>query len=319
MPALAPTTSSPASSSDHTSDSNATPRTKRSRVSAEHTLNRVRENQRRHRARQRDHVASLERKLAETEKLLHEARQEIALLRQEAAQRAGYEMVDCSTTDRSMLPSTITTTTTNTISTMTIVAGPTSFISAPLQQNPLAQDDYTDGTQPLPDLSFFTDDTSSSYYLPLSTMSSSSSSGSNSITTPSIITSSPPLPLPLPLPLLDTPTNGPPPCCSDTPITTASSTTNTGTNSTTSTPSSTTPNDPECTSCKTRPPPSPTESTTLCAQAYILIGQQNFRNLDPQSIRLWLVQGLRRAQRQGEGCRVENGALLRLLDFISGV
>ena len=50
-----------------------------------------------------------------------------------------------------------------------------------------------------------------------------------------------------------------------------------------------------------------------------MIRQQNFRNLDPDTIRLWLAQGLRRAQREGEGCRVENGALLRLLDFISGL
>ncbi|USP76401.1 hypothetical protein yc1106_03675 [Curvularia clavata] len=301
MPALAPT-SSPASSYDHTSDSSTAPRTKRSRVSAEHTLNRVRENQRRHRARQRDHVASLERKLAETEKLLCEARQEIALLRQEAAERAAYDLME-SGTERPMLPNT------TTISTMTIVAGPPSL---PLPQDSLPQNDYTDGTQTLQEFSFFTDDTSSSYYLPLSPNTTSSSSSSS---TTSIITTSPPLPLPLPLPLLDPPTNGPPPCCSDTPLLLSSP----STPSSTSTHTPSTPDDPECTSCKTRPPPAPTESTTLCAQAYVLIHQQNFRNLDPESIRLWLVQGLRRAQRQGEGCRVENGALLRLLDFISGV
>jgi hypothetical protein len=72
-------------------------------------------------------------------------------------------------------------------------------------------------------------------------------------------------------------------------------------------------------SCKTRPPPDPSESTTLCAQAFVMIGQQNFRNLDPGTIRLWLALGLWRARREGEGCRVENGALLRLLDFISGL
>jgi hypothetical protein len=84
-------------------------------------------------------------------------------------------------------------------------------------------------------------------------------------------------------------------------------------------PSSNSTNDLECSSCKTKPLPDPSESTTLCAQAFVMIGQQNFRNLDPDTIRLWLAQGLRRAQREGEGCRVENGALMRLLDFISGL
>ncbi|EOA86540.1 uncharacterized protein SETTUDRAFT_170982 [Exserohilum turcica Et28A] len=203
MPCSPSASSSPCSSStDHTSDTPA-PRSRRARVSAEHTLNRVRENQRRHRARQRDHVASLEQKLAETEKLLAEARAEIAMLRQEAT------------------------------------ATPT----------------------PTP-------------------------------TPTTTITTLPP------------PTTGPPPCCSDPPS---------------FPPPANQPVDLECSSCKTRPPPAPTESTTLCAQAYVMIRQQNFRNLDPDTIRLWLAQGLRRAQREGEGCRVENGALLRLLDFISGL
>lgn len=100
------------------------------------------------------------------------------------------------------------------------------------------------------------------------------------------------------------PIGGPPPCCSD---------------ATTSLPPRNEFVDPECSTCKTKPPPDPSESTTLCAQAFVLISQQNFRNLDPQTIRLWLAQGLRRAQREGEGCRVENGALMRLLDYISGL
>ncbi|KAF2006441.1 hypothetical protein P154DRAFT_518047 [Amniculicola lignicola CBS 123094] len=71
--------------------------------------------------------------------------------------------------------------------------------------------------------------------------------------------------------------------------------------------------------CATRPAPAPTESTTLCTQAYILIEQQNFRGIDATTIRVWLDKGFRRARERGEGCSVENGALLRVLDFISGV
>jgi hypothetical protein len=113
--------------------------------------------------------------------------------------------------------------------------------------------------------------------------------------------------LPTPIPsspdlALDLDIAGPPPCCEDKPATSLP-------------PSS----DPECSTCKTRPAPLPSESTTLCAQAYVMISQQNFRHVDAGTIRLWLYQGYRRAQRQGEGCRVENGALFRLLDFISGL
>ncbi|PZD25599.1 hypothetical protein A1F96_08307 [Pyrenophora tritici-repentis] len=85
MPSPQPSISSPGSSTSSASTSSISPapRGGRTRVSAEHTLNRVRENQRRHRARQRDHVASLEQKLAETEALLAEARAEIASLKEQ--------------------------------------------------------------------------------------------------------------------------------------------------------------------------------------------------------------------------------------------
>ncbi|KAF1942412.1 hypothetical protein EJ02DRAFT_454276 [Clathrospora elynae] len=56
-------------------------------------------------------------------------------------------------------------------------------------------------------------------------------------------------PLPTDLDILNT--NGPPPCCSDP----------------TSSPQPDEPVNPECSTCKTRPPPDPSESTTLFAQA----------------------------------------------------
>lgn len=60
------------------------------------------------------------------------------------------------------------------------------------------------------------------------------------------------------------------------------------------------------------------EMTNLCSQAYFLIAQQNFRGLDAITIRNWLFHGFRRARVEEEGCRVENGILFSLLDFISG-
>jgi hypothetical protein len=233
-------------------------------------LNRVRENQRRHRARQRDHVASLEQKLAETEKLLEEARAEIAALKEEAAsassrQSAGQagnlrcEENTCSGHSAS----------TRDIPQISQQTSEPALVQPHANLDP--QLDYPDVR--IPDLSFLGNP---SFYL---------SSFSNIPATDLLNVA------------------GPPPCCSDT----------------LSSPSPNEPVDPQCSSCKTKPPPDPSESTTLCAQAYVMISQQNFRNLDPDTIRLWLAQGLRRAQREGEGCRVENGALMRLLDFISGL
>ncbi|OAL04618.1 hypothetical protein IQ06DRAFT_290671 [Phaeosphaeriaceae sp. SRC1lsM3a] len=261
------TITSPAStSSDHTSD-DAQPR-RRSRVSAEHTLNRVRENQRRHRARQRDRVTSLEEKLAETEKLLAEARAEIEFLK--ASQEATTIM--CRNSQ---------------------VEIPRDFAACDVHENvdntpkpsELAVINEEAGPQfPYlgnPDLSFLGNDVSSAFIIDINNLAipvTTTTEGLESV-------------------------SGPPPCCSDT----------------ASLPLPDEHADPECSTCKTKPPPDPSESTTLCAQAFVLISQQNFRNLDPETIRMWLAQGLRRAQREGEGCRVENGALLRLLDYISGI
>ena len=184
------------------------PAKRKSRVSAEHTLSRVRENQRRHRARRRDHVASLERKLVEMTKELREVRGEIDVLRAEHA----LCPIRFSRSDN------IAAYTPNSLSELAPSLQTTHQFSTP---------------------------------------------------TPSTF-------------LLDL-TNAIPP-----------------------------PSPREC------PHHDPSESTTLCAQAFVLISQQNFRNLDTETIRVWLAQGLRSAGREGEGCRVVNGVLWGLLEFIGG-
>jgi hypothetical protein len=262
-------TASPTSTScGHASD-DAAPRRK-GRVSAEHTLNRVRENQRRHRARQRDRVATLEEKLAQTEHLLAEARAEITFL------KAQQEATNVICRDNHLeLPEDL-------ASTVAAASRETADLHTKqpeLEVNGGPPFPYL-GTSTTPDLSFLGSDISPAFIIDINS-------------------------LELPLsPPVDDPLSGPPPCCSDTVA--LQSLLNE-------------PVDPECSTCKTKPLPDPSESTTLCAQAFVLISQQNFRNLDPETIRMWLAQGLRRAQREGEGCRVENGALLRLLDYISGI
>ncbi|RMZ68456.1 Trappc4 Sedlin [Pyrenophora seminiperda CCB06] len=323
-----PSIPSPATSaSSPTSSSSATPSSRRggrARVSAEHTLNRVRENQRRHRARQRSHVAALEQKLAETEALLAAARAEIVALKKEKRQSTCINQEYC----------------------VEVQEG------AKEGERKEGQDDYligdADGDEDrglslafgsVSGAEFEEVDTglpeeteqllleggevnalTSLAHPSSNTPAATTSSPTTTTTTTSTISSYDDLSFPpyydtLPDPLSLTPESqptGPPPCCQDPPFTFP---TPFSPSSSPLPPSL----DPECTSCKTRPPPSPTESTTLCAQAYVMIRQQNFRNLDPDTIRMWLAQGLRRAQREGEGCRVENGALLRLLDFISGM
>lgn len=262
MSSITLTIGSPAyTSSDHTSDT-AQPRRK-PRVSAEHTLNRVRENQRRHRARQRDRVASLESQLAEMEKQLIEAKAEIARLKAERE----TENTICR---YSHIP------TTGAAITIDEIGEVNAPQSIPIQ-GPVAPVDQQFQYLDHPDLSFLAGTISPGFVIELNdTVPARSTSASYT---------------------------GPPPCCSDPPTL----------------PGPDEPVDPECSTCKTRPLPDPSESTTLCAQAFVLISQQNFRNLDPGTIRSWLAQGLRRAQRDGEGCRVENGALMRLLDYISGI
>lgn len=268
---MATFTSPTSTLSDHASDDAKSRR--KSRVSAEHTLNRVRENQRRHRARQRDRVATLEEKLAETEQLLAEARAEIAFL------KAQQEATNVICRDNHLeLPQDLATIQT-TIEADSLNKQP-ELAPAAIDHGG-AQFQYPENA----DLSFLSaDDISSAFIIDINSLQ---------------------LPLSVPAPMTNDlkPLSGPPPCCSDTAVV----------------PLLDEPVDPECSTCKTKPPPDPSESTTLCAQAFVMISQQNFRNLDPKTIRMWLAQGLRRAQREGEGCRVENGALLRLLDYISGI
>lgn len=243
--------SSPGSSSDQS-----LPRRK-PRVSAEHTLNRVRENQRRHRARQRDHVTSLEQQLAETERQLAAARAEIEALKAERDTANAFVCYDI-TKHFERLDNAVVT---------------TSAFAPPLEiPGPIAPPE-------LPETSAAVEQT------PIAT--------SFQLRLPSGFTS------------------GPPPCCTDPMLTIVD------TGLELELLPATVVSDPECSTCKTKPPPSPSESTTLCAQAFLMISQQNVRNLDPDLIRLWLDQGYRRAVREGEGCRVENGTLKGLLEYIS--
>ncbi|PVH98851.1 hypothetical protein DM02DRAFT_615507 [Periconia macrospinosa] len=339
-PTTTPTTS-PSSSEQHHPAPRTTTNRGKPRVSAEHTLTRVRENQRRHRARRRDYISTLESKLAETEHRLAAALAEIEELKRERDGLSGGRALFCDHEDEDGTAVKI------------VEGGGMGYIEGEVVEDVDMMQDavhntpeeneeeedvlYSGGSrveEGEDELS--TSPTTSSYSIPSPLSSSSpysSSSSSPSTYPPSTIPyspstsspSSPSLQLHLaPQTLLAPPSpSPPPPCCLDLPLPSSLQPPSSSSSSPRGAPltllPSTTQPSPECTTCHTRPAPLPTESTTLCAQAYILIQQQNFRGIDAATIRLWLYRGYRRARREGEGCRVENGALFRLLDFISGV
>ncbi|KAH8747627.1 hypothetical protein F5883DRAFT_437073 [Diaporthe sp. PMI_573] len=69
--------------------------------------------------------------------------------------------------------------------------------------------------------------------------------------------------------------------------------------------------------CKGLPAPRSGESTTPCFDAYKVIEQQNFSDLDVAAITRWLKPGFRKAADKGGGCRVDTQLLFALLDHIS--
>jgi hypothetical protein len=238
----------------------------------------VRENQRRHRARRRDQLTSLEQKLADTERLLAEAREQIAILRAERDTANAFFCLDLS----KHLDVDVE------IGKAVRDACTRAHVGDEAGDARACGDADADGVVDVGVVD------------PAQQSSTSTSTGATYVFSPiaapqTLSTTEPALPAGTPLAV------GPPPCCTDTPalLSAAGSV------------------DPECASCSTRPPPSPSESTTLCAQAFAMISQVNFRNVDAVQVRAWLAQGYRRAGSAGEGCSVENSVLWGVLDYIS--
>lgn len=59
------------------------------------------------------------------------------------------------------------------------------------------------------------------------------------------------------------------------------------------------------------------EPTMLCSEADILIAQQNFKGMSRADVAIWLWNGFRRPLQPGGGCRVNSDILFTLLAFIS--
>lgn len=310
-----------------------TPRRRTKRVSAQHTLERVRNNQRRHRARRKDHIATLDQKLSEAEQTISILRDQVEIL-QESLARCRRQPHDQNGTDyRTLQP-----------------------------QQPQSQH----GTQPLPltnthgeavqaygSLSDKEDLGAWELSVPASTepLVSGDQPGSevNALISPP--TESPQAPIPIaqlsefspePLLVIESASNQAvaeatsllpatviqdyiftpmTPCCSNDPSSFSHPTVNTA-HGMALIPSQKTPLlmpgyvfQPAIGAYHQGNPYG--ELTMLCSEAYILIAQQNFRGMNQGDVTTWLWNGFRRSFQPGEGCRVNTDMLFSLLAFIS--
>lgn len=310
-----------------------TPRRRTKRVSAQHTQERVRENQRRHRARRKDHIATLEQKLGEAEQTISILRDQVENL-QKALARCRREPHDQNEADYrtlqpqqpqnqhdiSPLPLT------NTHGEVVQAYGSLSDITdlgawelpVPASTEPLVSGDQpgsevnalissrTESPQaliPIAQLSEFIPEPP----LVIGSTSNQAVAGATSL---------------LPAPVIQDYTLTPMmPCCSNDPSLVSQPIFNT-TNGMALAPSQETPLlkpgyvfQPVMESYHQENPYG--ELTMLCSEAYILISQQNFRAMNQGDVATWLWNGFRRSLQPGEGCRVNTAVLFSLLAFIS--
>ncbi|KAM0268988.1 hypothetical protein ACHAPA_004589 [Fusarium lateritium] len=310
-----------------------TPRRRTKRVSAQHTLERVRKNQRRHRARRKDHIATLEQKLGEAEQTISTLRDQVETLQaalarccrqphdqNEADYRTLQPQQSQSQHDTSPLPLT------NTHGEAVQAYGSLSDtedlgaweLPGPASAEPMVSDDQS-GSEVN---ALISPPTRSSQALILTAQSS------EFIPESLLVTESAPnqavadarslLPATVIQDSILTPMT---PCCSNESSSVSQPTVN-PTNGMALVPSQETPLlMPEYVFQPVMEPyhqENPYgELTMLCSEAYILIAQQNFRGMNQGDVATWLWQGFRRSLQPGEGCRVNTDMLFSLLAFIS--
>ncbi|EON61709.1 hypothetical protein W97_00925 [Coniosporium apollinis CBS 100218] len=265
-----------------------------------HTLDRVRNNQRRHRARRREYIAFLEGRLKDTEGRLAEALTELAGLRAELESYRHGQRIDIITSDSTGVEVDQSAASTNDRAGLRVLE------EGLLMHSPTVSAAATDELLPITDSTMSTVlDQEMSWFSE----------------SPLPITSGLPLASVYLLGSLDAPPAFDAPTSSliqATPNESVSILQTSPERHPVTEPDAVPAQPPASEECCLYLPPSDNESTTLCTQAYAMIEQQNFRGLDVHTIHQWLWAGFRKAKRTGEGCRVENGLLLALLDLVSG-
>lgn len=268
-------------------------KSKANRVSPQHTLERVRINQRRHRARQKDYIATLEQKLSEAEQVISSLREQNEILETQLAHGHSVNVApsrsppSCSPEAHGMgrscsvVPGNEKTKTTELVNSHSAFPNQTRY-DDDLSRNSASQRSVPVAMPPV-------------YPAPESTTSEECCPGldlrceadlSHKITPHRSVTGLMGSTVEPPLEQLWTVMMS---CCSS---------------------SASQPQD-SMSSCAKK------ESTTLCSEAYILISQQNFKGIGPEDVERWLGNGFRSEARLGEGCRVKTDALFDLLTFIS--
>ena len=326
-----------------------TPRPRTKRVSAQHTRERVRNNQRRHRARRKDYIATLEEKLCEAEQTISSLRDQIEALQAALTRYRRYQndqnRADCRTPLLQQPQSEGGTSSPPLAGTHGEAYQPSNVVSdtddlgagklpAPASTDPLASDG-----QPGSDVNtlIFPPAESLQALIPVA-------QSSEPVTGPLLAIGSASTSSPRSAPELTftaasyqavaeagsllsetvipdqilAPTT---PCCSSDPSSGAQLTADT-INRMALVPSQETPLlmpaymlEPAMEAYYQEKAYS--ESTMLCSEAYILIAQQNFKGMSQGDVATWLWNGFRRSLEPGGGCRVNTDMLFSLLAFIS--
>ncbi|KAK2026436.1 hypothetical protein LX32DRAFT_641842 [Colletotrichum zoysiae] len=299
------------------------------RVSAQHTLERVRNNQRRHRARQKEYTAALETKLGSAERAISALEQRVESLQSELAQLRCQSNAVCSSVHARQrdtppaLPS----------SDQNSILRPSEAIfdeegfevtalstALPVAPHPLGELSSQPQMHISADICALADDIRDTGATSPRIQSLEFVAGSQaSALSPSYYASYAFDLSSTMLPARSTGADG------SLPTSAALDGSWTQMNSMTRAPSPTSPTSPLC-------PPGyvfrstmeglleadvDREPTVLCSQAYALIARRNAKNLSPEDIATWLWSGFSASLRAGEGCRVTTNLLSSLLEFIS--
>ncbi|TDZ53840.1 hypothetical protein CTRI78_v006739 [Colletotrichum trifolii] len=302
------------------------PRRRANRVSAQHTLERVRNNQRRHRARRKDHIVTLEQELVEAEQTITTLREEVEALQAALTRchRQPHDRIetDCRTLqpqrpqkpDGTLLPPLIDT------HGEAVQACSALFdtenlkvreLPVPALTEPLVGDEQP-GSEVSALIPPSTESPQALMPIPMAQpcgefVSNQAVAEAGSLLPPTVIEDH-----------TLTPTI---PCCSIDPSSDSQPTVNTADRMALD---SSQENfllmpwymvQPAMEACYQASPYG--ESTMLCSEAYILIAQQNFKGLDRGGVVTWLWNSFRRPLGPGLGCRVNTDMLFSLLAFIS--
>lgn len=309
------------------------PRRRTKRVSTQHTLERVRNNQRRHRARRKDHIATLEQKLGEAKQTISTLRDQVEAL-QAALTRCRRQPHDQNEADCRTLqpqqpqsqdgtsPPPLTDTHGEVVQAYGALSDTEDLgaweLPAPAFTEPLTSDDQP-GSEvnalippPTESLQALIPIAQSSEFVPEPPLDTESASNQAVAEAGSL------LPATVIQDLILTPTT---PCCSIDPSSDSQPTVNT-TNRMALIPSQET---PLIMPGYVFQPAMEAyyqanlygESTMLCSEAYVLIAQQNFKGMNQGDVVTWLWNSFRRSLQPDEGCRVNTDMLFTLLAFIS--